>query len=162
MHEKVDFSKIDCVILMLDEWNLSDGIMMYYTKLIFEPNLNIVLVGRKVAVKIFRALVGKLFNAIDLNMSINGFIKCMVSLLIRMLILKTRQKLITNNEIETIRLLSIGYRVNQIAKYKNSNVKTISQYKCCFFRKLGMTNKAINLYKLSRINMKVLHGFTKM
>lgn len=41
----------------------------------------------------------------------------------------------SNNEIETIRLLLKSYSVAQIAIVKNWNVKIISFYKYCFFRK---------------------------
>lgn len=47
---------------------------MYYKNLVFEPHLNLVLVGSKDVIKMFRTRAGKSFNAIDLPLNIKDFI----------------------------------------------------------------------------------------
>lgn len=151
---ETDFSKIECMIIMLDEQNFSDCIKMYYTTLVFNTHLNIVLVGQKDVINIFRALTGKKINAIDISINVDDLIIWLIIFIYKPSSLDVipQYNIITINELETIRLLSNGLSVTQIAKHKKKNIKTISYYKCCFFRKLGLKNSTINLFKLTRSN----------
>ncbi|WP_431224004.1 hypothetical protein ACQ86O_02480 [Serratia sp. L9] len=47
-------------------------------------------------------------------------------------------------------MLSAGHSLSEIAFIKRRSLKTISHYKCSFFRKLGLENRLVTLLKITQ------------
>lgn len=151
---EIDYKKLDCIILVINEGNIYDCLRMYFNSMLNEAHLKIILVGETNVVNIFIAITGRVFHKIDIFTKIDDLIKNLILIIYGQSSLESisNYNVVSVNEFETIQLLAAGLTLNQIAKYKKKDIKSISHYKCCFFRKLGLKNNAVNIFTLTHEN----------
>lgn len=156
---KSDFTTIDCIVFILSEDNLFECIDLYFERVFSRGSINVITSGSKKLVDIFNSIAGREFSSIDIYVSINELTVYLKRAISYCQITGNNLPVnsIIKSEYETIRMISMGLSVTEIAAIKEKSVKTISSYKCNFFRKLGLKNSTANLLKLTHANGFYLH-----
>lgn len=151
VHARTDFTTTECLVLILSDGNLFECIDLYYKNFVSRDDIKIITSGSKNVVNIFNAITGRKFSSIYISVSIDELTHFLRRVVNRCLFPDNSppKNVITENEYEIIRLISMGFSVTEIAAMKEKSVKTISSHKCSFFRKLGLKNSKRNLLKLT-------------
>lgn len=156
---KSDFTTINCIIFILSEDNLFECIDLYFEQIFYRDSINVITSGSKKLVGAFNSITGQEFSSIDISANINELTIYLRSAIACYQVTEKTLPVnsITKSEYETIQMISTGLSVTEIASIKEKSVKTISSYKCSFFRKLGLKNSTANLLKLTHAGGFYLH-----
>lgn len=151
-HKSNTLFEDNLVIIILDETYLRKNVELYYYVRKQTTDARIVVVGTLSACVIFKVITGYASSSIDIKSSIRNLAE-----MLRLRVTDTNKQRtkeintnITYEEVETMRMISMGYSMNEIAYFKEKSVKTISRYKCNYFKKIGLKNNAMNMMNLSR------------
>ena len=151
--DSVNLNDFNTIIFILNEGNVfqyGHYFINYYNDL---PHHKIIIIGDGKVNIMFSAIVCCECKSIDINLTLKELsVKLdffMIEKPLKQRIIR-KETAISSSEIEVISMLSAGYSLSDIALLKKRSLKTISHYKCSFFRKLGLENRLATLLKITK------------